>query len=573
MRLHKRHLVAMTLAGLLSAPPSVSNDAFDELKKATQKPSKEQRYQEFVNYINARLDEYESWREQYTKQLDQTRHSQISTWGSAQVSDNTLEVEYSADDTVRKVVDYENNTSTISVLVDAQATQEQIQQTLKQHQQLTLQDSLVDAEISQQVVDYSLQQQSVEKAFIVQQTQKQMNEYDIQAERLIAAKTGIPDKFIYQRAHAKKMALVEEAKQRIAAMTQLFEQKRQELGIVEPEVAQLDANHAPKAIEAETSTPAVTSSETEVEAKPQLASVESEKAELPVESDAVTDKAVQPEAFVEPASVTNLNTPEPQTEQAPPEDLASSAKAEQDASLVKIAPLQKPPVEVAKVEAQAENAPETKMPIKAAPLSNRSTPAVKKVVSYKISLPNNSLSKRANQYQPLALQESEKWSIDPALVMAIMHSESAFRPQAKSHIPAFGLMQIVPTTAGRDVNRKVNNRDEPMLEAELYRPGVNVEAGTVYLHILDSQYLKSITNEQSRLYCTIAAYNTGAGNVAKAFNSDRSTNIRIAAKVINTMTPEQVYQRLITHLPYDETKNYLKKVSSRIALYQPKIAM
>ncbi|SDG67715.1 membrane-bound lytic murein transglycosylase C [Vibrio xiamenensis] len=573
MRLHKRHLVAMTLAGLLSAPPSVSNDAFDELKKATQKPSKEQRYQEFVNYINARLDEYESWREQYTKQLDQTRHSQISTWGSAQVSDNTLEVEYSADDTVRKVVDYENNTSTISVLVDAQATQEQIQQTLKQHQQLTLQDSLVDAEISQQVVDYSLQQQSVEKAFIVQQTQKQMNEYDIQAERLIAAKTGIPDKFIYQRAHAKKMALVEEAKQRIAAMTQLFEHKRQELGIVEPKVAQLDANHAPKVIEAETSTPAVASREIAVEAKPQLASAESEKIVLPVESDAVTDKTAQLEAFVEPASMTNLNTSEPQTVQAPLEDLATSAKAEQDASLAKTAPLQKTPVEVAKVEAQAENTPETKMPIKVAALSNSSTPAVKKVVSYKISLPNNSLSKRANQYQPLVLQESEKWSIDPALVMAIMHSESAFRPQAKSHIPAFGLMQIVPTTAGRDVNRKVNNRDEPMLEAELYRPGVNVEAGTVYLHILDSQYLKSITNEQSRLYCTIAAYNTGAGNVAKAFNSDRSTNIRIAAKVINTMTPEQVYQRLITHLPYDETKNYLKKVSSRIALYQPKIAM
>ena len=66
----------------------------------------------------------------------------------------------------------------------------------------------------------------------------------------------------------------------------------------------------------------------------------------------------------------------------------------------------------------------------------------------------------------------------------------------------------------------------------------------------------------------IAAYNTGAGNVAKAFNKDRTRNIRKAAEVINTMEPNEVYQQLLESLPYDETKLYLKKVYGRIAQYE-----
>ncbi len=66
----------------------------------------------------------------------------------------------------------------------------------------------------------------------------------------------------------------------------------------------------------------------------------------------------------------------------------------------------------------------------------------------------------------------------------------------------------------------------------------------------------------------IAAYNTGAGNVARAFNKDRSTNINKAAIVINSMSSQQVYDRLVKNLPYDETKNYYKKVNNRIALYK-----
>lgn len=193
-----------------------------------------------------------------------------------------------------------------------------------------------------------------------------------------------------------------------------------------------------------------------------------------------------------------------------------------------------------------------------------------KIVIYKVALPKNSLAKRAKKYVNYAEKESEIRHIPAALVMAIMHSESAFDPYAVSPVPAYGLMQIVPTTAGHDVNKLERNIDKPMRKKDLFVPAINVETGAAYLNILDKRYLKAISDDQSRLYCTIAAYNTGAGNVARVFNQNGSRNISKAAKEINRLSPQQVYQRLIAQLPYDETKHYLKRVNKRIALYESK---
>ena len=194
-----------------------------------------------------------------------------------------------------------------------------------------------------------------------------------------------------------------------------------------------------------------------------------------------------------------------------------------------------------------------------------------KIVSYKVKLPKNSLQKRARKYVTFAEKESKKNQIPAPLIMAIMHSESAFNPKAKSAVPAYGLMQIVPRTAGHDVNKLTRNIDKPMAVRDLYVPEINVETGSAYLNILDKRYLKAIKDDQSRLYCTIAAYNTGAGNVARVFNKDGTRNINKAAKVINQLSAEQVYQQLMAKLPYDETKHYLERVYSRIDLYQTKL--
>lgn len=182
-----------------------------------------------------------------------------------------------------------------------------------------------------------------------------------------------------------------------------------------------------------------------------------------------------------------------------------------------------------------------------------------------IKLPGKALHKRAMKYQDLVEKFAAKNKLDKAMVYAIMHTESAFNPLARSHIPAYGLMQIVPESAGRDVAKKLYSEERLLSPTYLYDARNNIEAGTTYINILYYSYLRKIENPLSRLYCSIAAYNTGAGNVAKAFSGERK--LGKAVPKINALTPQQVYDKLLESLPHDETKHYVKKVVSRKALY------
>lgn len=193
----------------------------------------------------------------------------------------------------------------------------------------------------------------------------------------------------------------------------------------------------------------------------------------------------------------------------------------------------------------------------------------KKVVSISIDMPSDSMIKKAKDIKPQVEKYSKDEKIEPALIYAIVQSESSFNPMAKSYIPAYGLMQIVPKSAGKDATAKIHGKARLLSSSELYNSKKNIRYGSAYLNILYYRYLKAINNPESRYYCTIAAYNTGAGNVAKAFIG--STNINKAAVEINKMTPKQVYNTLMKKLPYDETKNYLKKVNSRKLSYDSAI--
>ena len=146
------------------------------------------------------------------------------------------------------------------------------------------------------------------------------------------------------------------------------------------------------------------------------------------------------------------------------------------------------------------------------------------------------------------------------LIVAMIHTESSFNPLAVSHIPAYGLMQVVPTSAGIDVNEFLHSKREPLEKDYLFIADQNVEAGSAYLHLLNNRYLAKITDPQTRLYCAIAAYNTGVGNVTKAFTDGRTTRMSdsVAAE-INAMAPQQAYELLLTKLPYEENPQVFKE--------------
>ena len=186
-------------------------------------------------------------------------------------------------------------------------------------------------------------------------------------------------------------------------------------------------------------------------------------------------------------------------------------------------------------------------------------------ITVSMSLAPNHIKVRASKYENEINSYASKYNLPVELVYAVIHTESYFNPKAKSHAPAYGLMQLVPRSGARDAYQYVYNQDKILSANYLYQAEKNIELGSAYLQLLMNRYFKNVKDQNSKLLCAIAAYNTGAGNVAKAFTG--KTNPKRAIPKINKMSYEELYGYLREYLPYDETKDYIKKVSSRIGLY------
>jgi soluble lytic murein transglycosylase-like protein len=126
---------------------------------------------------------------------------------------------------------------------------------------------------------------------------------------------------------------------------------------------------------------------------------------------------------------------------------------------------------------------------------------------------------------------AERHKVDPALVKAVIATESGWNPQAVSNKGAVGLMQLIPGTAQR---YGVGNAFDPVQ---------NVEGGTRYLRWLLDRYDGDLTK-------SLAAYNAGERSV------DRSGGVPA----------------------YPETQHYVQKVTDtyfrtgsgrNITLWQP----
>lgn len=164
---------------------------------------------------------------------------------------------------------------------------------------------------------------------------------------------------------------------------------------------------------------------------------------------------------------------------------------------------------------------------------------------------------RAYRYASLVRRYSRKYNVSESLVYGVIKTESSFNPFAVSPAPAYGLMQIVPSTAGRDVFHKIKRRHDEPTPDYLFNPENNIDTGTAYLHILQDDYLARIRDRNSRRYTVIAAYNGGTGNVLRTFSSDRGRAVR----TINRMSPDEVFRRLTRSHPNPESRRYLVKVT------------
>ncbi|MBU0959956.1 MAG: lytic transglycosylase F, partial [Proteobacteria bacterium] len=100
----------------------------------------------------------------------------------------------------------------------------------------------------------------------------------------------------------------------------------------------------------------------------------------------------------------------------------------------------------------------------------------------------------------------KKYDFDYLMLAALAYQESRLDQNAKSHVGAVGVMQILPSTA-RDKNVGIHNIHE--VEA-------NIHAGTKYLRFMaDRYFVDGSINKVNKMLFAFASYNAGPGKVAQ----------------------------------------------------------
>ncbi len=142
-------------------------------------------------------------------------------------------------------------------------------------------------------------------------------------------------------------------------------------------------------------------------------------------------------------------------------------------------------------------------------------------------------------FEPLVLRACEKYGLPTAIAWGIMREESSFIADVKSPANAFGLMQlIIPTARGVAMGTGFGSD-----EASLKRPEVSIELGTKLLSALRTQHRHDAL--------AIGAYNGGSGAIGRWMNGRTSDELDL----------------FVENVPYEETRNYIKRVLSSVAAY------
>jgi membrane-bound lytic murein transglycosylase C len=165
---------------------------------------------------------------------------------------------------------------------------------------------------------------------------------------------------------------------------------------------------------------------------------------------------------------------------------------------------------------------------------------------------------RAQRYAERIAAYAKQQELDPALVYAIIHTESEFNPMAKSKAPAFGLMQLMAPYGAREAHKYLTKEDKILPPEYLFDPDNNIRLGTAYLRLLLTRYYGKVKDPENRLNLSIAAYNCGSGTVSRTV---------LAGRGADSMSPDELFGRIKSRAP-KETQHYVPRVRERMGLYR-----
>jgi peptidoglycan lytic transglycosylase len=140
------------------------------------------------------------------------------------------------------------------------------------------------------------------------------------------------------------------------------------------------------------------------------------------------------------------------------------------------------------------------------------------------------------EYEEAIREVSAEHGLEPTFVAAVVYTESRFRPGARSHRGAYGLMQLLPETA-----KFIQARSG--IEGDWRDPKTNLSLGAWYLDYLEDRYLGD-----ERLM--LAAYNSGESQVdawvsEEGFDIGEDIPFRETREYIdNVLEAQQTYEEL-----------------------------
>lgn len=146
------------------------------------------------------------------------------------------------------------------------------------------------------------------------------------------------------------------------------------------------------------------------------------------------------------------------------------------------------------------------------------------------------------KYMDTIEQASGHTGVDPAVILAIIRTESGFRPDVVSSVGAQGLMQI--TTDTFDWVRYRAGETAELSPQVLYIPEQNIEYG--------SQTIALLLSEFENLPTALAAYHAGWGNVTSWLADERYSDD----------------QKTLSYIPFSDTRGYVEKVLETAEIYQ-----
>src|SRR3954454_13509579 len=140
------------------------------------------------------------------------------------------------------------------------------------------------------------------------------------------------------------------------------------------------------------------------------------------------------------------------------------------------------------------------------------------------------------RHEDIIRQQAADKRVDPALIAAVIYTESHFRDQT-SHAGATGLMQLMPSTADYIARKSGGTR---FTRSDLATPQINIAYGTWYLRYLLTKY-------HGDTVLALAAYNAGEGKVDQWWQAARARGEEFD---------------VARHIPFAETRDYVHRVLS-----------